>query len=109
MKKYNRETKKWEDEKEIEKKLKKRDTCKGGREHDWLEMLPWGIEALPNYKGLPEPYYDTEKAIAEFSEKKYKELENIGIRVNRYNSFKNVSYRHYLCSVCNKKMYQYKK
>lgn len=89
--------------------LAKRKLCKGGREHDWVEVLPWGVEAIEGvYNGDPEPYYLGELAIKEFENKIYEDLRSIGIEVGYYRSvisdLKNDS-RHYICSVCGKKDY----
>lgn len=111
MKKYSTEQRKYISEAEYDleqqRKLKKRDKCRGGRPHDWVEVLPWGVEAGPTYQGIPEPYYEAEKAIREFEEKKYQELEAIGIIVRRYKGHMHrmKEWRHWMCSVCMKKDY----
>lgn len=101
---YNRTTKRWETEEEINIKLKKRETCKGGREHDWVRVLPYGVEALPHYNGDVEPYYQAEKLIYEITNKTYDALETLGIKVRRVGLY---SYRQNtrseMCTICKKK------
>lgn len=103
MKQYDRESKKWLSEEEIAKKVKKRDTCKGGRPHDYVEVLPYGVSALEGYAGSVEPYYEAEKAIAEFSQKEYDMLrEKYGIDAKYMRVSRLFNYRRFMCSVCHK-------
>lgn len=101
---YNRVTKRWETEEEINIKLKKRETCKGGREHDWVRVLPYGVEALPHYNGDVEPYYQAEQLIYDMTNKTYDALETIGIKVRR-GGFRvsHLNTRSEICTVCKKK------
>lgn len=112
MKKYSHELKKYVTEAELElekqRKLKRRESCKGGRPHDWIEVLPYGVEAGPTYQGVPEPYYDAEKAIESFTKSQYQKLDAIGIIVKRYKSFRNRSWRSWMCSVCHKQEHKEK-
>lgn len=101
MKHYDRASKKWITEEERDLKLKKRDACKGGRPHDYVEVLPYGVEANDKYQGLTQPYYDAEEAIKAFTEKKYAELAAIGIIVRPHGWWPR-NYRRYMCSVCHK-------
>lgn len=104
MKEYNRKTKKWEEATDI--KLKKRSTCKGGREHDWVHILPYMVEALPHYCGDAEKYYDIQKEIADFTDLKEKELRDVyGIDTKRF-AWRPKESRVYICSVCGKKDYK---
>lgn len=93
--------------------LKKRETCKGGRPHDWVEVLPYGMEAIEGvYQGDTEPYYLGLKAIKEFEQHIYEELEKIGIKQSgRHFSVSDLWHdrsRPYMCSVCHKKDYRNK-
>lgn len=105
MKEYDRQSKSWDTPEEKERKLKKRKSCKGGREHDWVEILPpYGVEATSHYKGNTQPYYDAENAIADFTERTYKKLaEEHGIVVRRTPWRPQI--REYMCSICHKKSY----
>lgn len=109
MKHYDREQKRWVDAAEKQGNLDKRKLCRGGREHDWVEVLPWGVEAVEGvYQGNPQPYYDAEDAIDRFTAEKYRELEELGILSNYKRGFygSRASIRHYICSVCRKKDYK---
>lgn len=105
---YDRKSGKYITEEESKKgSLKRRETCKGGRPHDWIEMLPTYLaEALPNYKGSPEPYYDAEEKIADYTARVYMTLEKEhGIKVKSRNSIWRPRMREWMCSVCHKKDY----
>lgn len=108
MKEYDRESKSWLTEEEVTNVKKKREKCRGGREHDYVQVLPYGVEALPNYSGNAEAYYDTQLAIAEFTEKQYQKLqEEHGIKTRTgYIQNLRTSYRTAMCSVCHKKKYK---
>jgi len=67
MKKYDREKREWVSEEEYEARQKKRALCKGGREHDFVEVLPWGYEALEGYQGDTSPVFEVEREITEFT------------------------------------------
>jgi len=108
MKKYDRETKKWLDEEEMNKKLSKAKMCKGGREHDWILCLPsytktdsvLGLDKVEEYYKIEDEREDADIAFDE-------RLEAIGIktRLFRTSSFRGRA-RHYICSVCLKKKYE---
>lgn len=104
MKHYDREKKKYVTEEERDAKLKKREKCKGGRDHDYVEVLPWGAEMGDGYKGDPQPYYDAQEAIEKFTEKKYDELKEQGIIVKyRRPWHRSLEFRLFMCSVCHKR------
>lgn len=105
---YDRKSKKYVTEEELQKgSLKKREKCKGNRPHDWVEVLPYGVEALPHYTGSPLPYYEAEDAIATYTERVYKTLaKEHGIDVRRYSSIFRPRMGHFLCSTCGKKDYK---
>jgi hypothetical protein len=103
MKKYDRETKRWLDEEEIETKLAKRKQCKGGREHDWILCLPPYVHTKDSLLGfdIAEAYYqiedEREDAEIAFNER----LEEIGISSNQVRRIFG-RHRYYICSVCKK-------
>lgn len=105
MKEYNRTTKKYEEATDI--KIKKRKSCKGGREHDWVMVLPFWFEAVDGvYNGNPEPAYTYRQRLEELEERLKNELADLGI-VSKYrwgSVGRNIreDYRTYQCSVCHK-------
>ena len=106
---YDRHTKKWLTEEEHQRKYKKRETCKGGREHSWVMCLPHGFEATPEYKGNPEACYALEEDIEMYAEKKKAELEKKeGIKSTYHSGFRNfrMKMRQYFCTVCKKQKYE---
>lgn len=107
MKKYDRETKKWVEESEIIKKLAKRKLCKGGREHDFILVLPPYVQTIDSILGIKqaEKYYQIELEIDELIAGKYKELEAIGILNKPYGRITKKQFRYYICSVCKKTDY----
>jgi len=108
MKKYDREKRKWVDEKEVDKKLAKRKLCKGGREHDFILVLPSYIRTKNSILGIEqaEKYYQIELEIEELLAEKHKELEALGILHKPYSRITNKQYRSYICSVCKKHEYK---
>lgn len=104
MKEYNRTTKKWEETTDI--KLKKRELCRGGREHDFLLVLPDHEDYDETYKFNPEMYYELLEDLGKYENKVAQQLKEMGVK-SRYTRF-NLSQwvrRHYICSVCRKKKY----
>lgn len=103
MKKYDRETKSWIEEAEVERKLSKRKQCKGGREHDWILCLPSYVTVVGSTLGLDkvEEYYkiedEREDAEIAFDER----LEAIGIKSRSFRIGKLFGRRRsHICSVC---------
>jgi len=104
MKEYNRELKQWV-EKGTTGSLKKRELCKGGREHDWILCLPSYVTVLDSDSVLGldkvEEYYKIEDAREDAEIAFDERLEAIGIK-NR--SFRISTLfgrrRSYICSVC---------
>ena len=91
--------------------LKKRALCKGKRPHDWVQILPYGMEAIEGvYNGDPEPYYLAMAAIEEFEQHIYEELDKIGIRktVRPFSTWFKDDLRPFKCSVCGKLDFQKK-
>lgn len=103
MKKYDRETKSWVPEEEVERKVGKRKLCKGGREHDWILSLPPYVNVKDSALGLDkvEEYYkiedEREDADVAFDER----LEAIGIKSRSFRiSSLRGRRRFHICSVC---------
>ena len=106
MKQYDRETKKWVEEEEIQRKHAKRKLCKGGKEHQWILCLPPFISVDGSVLGLDkvEEYYriedEREDAEVAFDER----LEALGIHSRSFRFGKLMGRRrHYICSVCQKR------
>lgn len=105
MKQYDRETKRWLDEAEVEHKHAKRKLCKGGREHDWILCLPshvklrddsvLGLDKVEEYYKIQDEREDAEIAFDE-------RLEALGIKVFRLGTLFG-RHRSYICSVCMKR------
>ena len=106
MKQYDRETKQWLDAEEVEHKHAKRKACKGGKEHDWILCLPYGVRDQDSVLGLDkiEEYYkiqdEREDAEIAFDER----LEALGIKTFSFRFGKLLGrHRSYICSVCMKR------
>lgn len=103
MKEYNRVTKKYE-EKEKTGKLKKPQKCKGGKEHDFVLLVPkWINRDHDLSKDEIEEYYQIEETRGNVEDSFNQKLRLIGIIYQRYNS---VLRRFYRCSVCFKEKYE---
>lgn len=103
MKKYDRVKKEWVSEEELGRRTKARQkTCKGGKEHDYVEVLPYGAEATAEYKGSTEQYYDAEKKLEELADKLEKSLLAQGIVARLKPHRWGKDYRRLMCSVCHK-------
>lgn len=87
-------------------RCKKRETCRGGKDHDWLLTIPDYIKTVKEM--TPEMITEYYK-IREKEEKFKKEIDNdfikIGIKKYTYN---NQITKYYICSVCGKKEYDVK-
>lgn len=106
MKKYDRESGKWVEEKEIEAKLGKRKLCKGGREHDWMLCLPSYVTVHGSALGLDkiEEYYKIEDEREDLEIKFDERLEAIGINSSMFRSSKFLGRRRsYICTICLKR------
>lgn len=106
MKKYDRETKTWIEEEELDKKLAKKKTCKGGKEHDWILCLPSYVSYKDTALGIEvaEQYYAIEDAREDMNIALDSQLEAIGINSRTYRVGKLLGRRRdYVCSVCLKR------
>lgn len=106
MKKYDRETKTWLEEVDINKKLSKRQMCKGGREHDWILCLPsyaqyadtsLGIEIAAEYYAIEDAREDAQIIFDE-------QLKAIGVKSQSFRIGKIFGRRRSnICSICLKR------
>lgn len=100
MKEYNRQTKRWEEKKEDVGSLKRPETCKGGRPHDFVLLVPKYIKT-DHFLTADEvaEYYRLEEEDVIFQGEQRKKYKAIGI-VNA--GFRPGPCRFYRCSVCGK-------
>jgi len=105
MKKYSNKVKKWVSEEEFERLHNSRDkkTCRGGKAHDYVLVLPEYISYNEGYKFNPEKYYAIMDARYDFIEKQDQELKKMGIGSRTSANYR--STRHLICSICKKKEY----
>lgn len=105
MKEYNRKTKRWEEKDNTNIKLKKRDTCKGGKLHDWVLTLPFGYEHIEGLYVDAMPVYEAFEALQAMSDTLHTELKRVGIVRKSRTSWSKyyLETKQYVCSVCGKK------
>lgn len=109
MKEYNRQTKRWE-EKSTEQVgvLKKRDTCRGGKPHDFVLVIP-AYEKLGDATfEQVEAWYQSQENIRAFIDSEEKKLNAIGLPV-RKSYFIGRRHKQFTCAVCGKIDYEYDK
>lgn len=112
MKEYNREKRIWEEVSKNTSKgtLKKKETCRGGKPHDYQLVLPsYGVTKVlgreptevevQKYYEYEDDLYHYEKALRE------KLTQETGLTVRYGNMFSRLN-RHLQCSVCGKREYQ---
>ena len=103
MKKYDRETKKWIDEEEVNKKLSQRQQCKGGKDHDYVLCLPSYVRHDDSVLGIDiaEKYYAIEDAREDAGIVFDEQLEDLGLKTRLWRGFHGRR-RSYICTVCYK-------
>lgn len=86
-------------------KLKKRDTCRGGKPHDWVLTLPFGYEHIEGLYVDARPVYEAFKALDAMYKTLHEELEKVGIRKTKtfYLGRGYTKTKEYVCSICGKK------
>ena len=104
MKEYNRQTRKWEEKTTGQGKFTQRDTCKGGRPHDYILSLPSYIKITDAIQpeAIPE-YYLSEERRQKFNHEEDEKLASLGLRTSRWQP-KEVT-RYYRCVICDKRKY----
>lgn len=105
MKHYDHETKKWLTDEELEivkaKRLKKAKTCRSGKPHNFILVLPSYITSSKTLSPEEiERYYVVEEKLTARNEEIAKEFLEIGIISRRYMG---KVYRSYRCDICGKK------
>ena len=105
-KQYDRQTKKWLTAEELEKVKAKRDKklCRGGKDHDFVLVLPWHTTYNTNYKFNPEEYYRLMDEKFEYLEKHKERIKAIGV-LDR-SGWNRKETRCFMCSVCKKQKYE---
>lgn len=107
---YVRDLKKYVSLEEAERhrkfSLKKRKDCKGGREHDFVLVLPTYVKKIGALANADEVkmYYDSQERVAEFATVEATKLSAVGIE-ERYTSFRS-RHKRFICSVCKKQEYE---
>lgn len=103
MKEYNRQTKRWEEPNENVGSLKKKDTCRGQKAHDYVLVLPDYMQTNNQdlAQGIIEKFYESEQRRLECERVEFEYQKSIGI-VTRY-FWKHKNTRYYECSICGKK------
>lgn len=112
MKHYDKETKKYISQEEYERRkkisLKKKQTCRGGKEHDFVLVLPRYVNTIgvPTKEAIEE-YYASERRRFLFSKKEKEILESVGIKVNfGYGYLRDGVSVNLQCTVCGKLEYK---
>ena len=113
MKEYNRKTRKWENPVATEQvgDLKKRDTCRAKKPHDFKLVLPKYLQAVnPDVTDIQiENYYESKDRGIDFENAEKKFLQSIGIN-SRYDSkLRPYACRYYECTVCHKEDWKQEK
>lgn len=86
------------------KSLKKRETCRGGKPHDFVLVLPDHVTYNEDYQFNPEAYYQLEEERIAFDKDMERRALELGI-TNKYRYSRDMFgvRRCYRCSVCYKK------
>ncbi len=105
MKKYDRNKKEWVSQEEYDKRMNQRDTklCRGKKPHDFVLILPYGVEYQPTYEFNPHEYYKICDERYVYLESLKERFAAIGIKERFYTHKES---RMYICSVCKKHKYQ---
>jgi hypothetical protein len=105
MKHYDRKLKKWVEEEKPMTSLKRPETCKGKKPHEWVLMIPFR-DSRHNafHKDDIEKYYEIEEKRRLADEFFDEELKKIGI--GRSFHYHYPLRRFYVCSRCLKEKYE---
>ena len=96
--------KKWVEEKEKTGSLKKPKTCRGGKPHDFVLLVPFYLKRnLPLTHEQTLRYYELQEIERLFKQQQNEEYQKIGLTQFRY-SFSNHYF--YRCAVCGKEKYE---
>ena len=104
MKQYDRKLKKWVEEKEKVGSLKRPETCKGKKPHDWVLLIPSMISKhKPFSKEEVARYYEIEAGRKALEKSYNEELAELGLE-SRYWSYELRKF--YKCAKCGKEKYE---
>jgi hypothetical protein len=99
---YDKQTKRWVHPDTVTT-LKKKDTCRGGREHDWVLVLPRDKEFKEKVSAdAIKRYYELCDEEYHFRENLNKEIDLLGIKSCYYTFGLWKKQRHYICATCGK-------
>lgn len=105
MKTYNRQTRRYEEATTGLGKVKSRELCRGGKEHDYLLTLPpyrfsWFTDEV-TAKAIT-TYYEVQERTEAFTKEQDAILAEVGLKNGGY-GFYNRTLKHFICSVCGKR------
>ena len=106
MKEYNHKTRRWEEKKEKVGSLKRPDTCKGKKPHEWVLLLPHHTTA-DHFLSKDEiaEFYKISEEVSKFSNECDEKAQKLGVIHNSFNYTRVVRY-FYKCSRCGKEQYK---
>jgi hypothetical protein len=105
MKEYNRKTKRWENIERPATSLKKPETCKGKKSHDFVLLIPKYVSKDHNLsKDEVEEYYQIEADRHTFEIELDRRLKQIGVNTRRWTGYRSKFYK---CAVCGKEKCEY--
>lgn len=101
MKTYNRQTKSWEDPADAVLSLKKKETCRGKRPHEYQLVLPNYVRTTHDFTSDDVlSYYALEDKLTEQTIEIFEEMRQLGASAGK--PFMHY-YRYFECQVCKKK------
>jgi hypothetical protein len=106
MKEYNHKTRKWEEKTEKVGSLKRPETCKGKKPHEFELALPKHVETTHTFS--PEEvakFYKISEEVTKFDNKKDEEARLLGVRHSTFGYIRVVRY-FYKCAKCGKEKYE---
>lgn len=75
---YDRETKTYVEEEDHVASLKKRESCNGGKEHDWVTVLPHHVHHKDVTAEVIDKYWELCEELDNAQEEHYKKLKDLG-------------------------------
>lgn len=104
MKTYNRKLKKWVEEDKPVGSLKRPETCKGKKPHDWVLLIPaMYSKHKPFSKEEVQSFYEIQDDRAKWEKSYSEKLEALGLQSHHWSfEFR----RFYKCARCGKEKYE---
>ena len=107
MKHYDRKLKKWVTEEKPMTSLKRPETCKGKKPHEWVLMIPKHVGTRRSlFKEEIAEYYKIKEEHAQADRDFGDRYDKIGVNMRYYYG---ESYRFYKCAVCGKEKTEFLK